>query len=275
MALKVLVIGSTGYIGEAVVEELKNRGHEVLEAGRTSEMHEVDITQKEDIESLPDVDVVVNTAGAGKINGLEKDIPGWDEVNVEGVKNLAERFKDRYFVHVSSLASMGLVGSYYRNLEPSPSLPYSRSKRASEVAVEQNFEDYMIIRPADVIDREKPPEMLKKLSKIGIMPVNQKKTVAIKRDLLAELVAEAVEAQLESPVLAAREYMPEELARETGLNGHPVEVPDILIMFLGYLGELLRFSGFRVPGLVRAKSITSYQKVLHQEEVQKLLEKKS
>ncbi len=259
---KVLVLGASGYIGSAAVDRLE-QDYRVLRAGLDSGI-EVDITRPDQVRELPDVDAVVNAAGTGDIDGLPLDRYEWDAVNVEGIENLARRYFDTRFVHLSSLAAMGLEGDYNRGEAPSPWLPYSRSKRASEEVVRENFEDYVIVRPATVFDRETPPGLLETASRFGFIPSNGKKTPAIRKEELAEVVAVSIEGRLESPVLAAREYLPRELARGSGLEGLEVPVPDAFLGSVGLLGEMLRKIGLRVPGKIRARSIASDQSVSRQ-----------
>ncbi|MFB6143768.1 MAG: hypothetical protein ABEJ98_00515, partial [Candidatus Nanohaloarchaea archaeon] len=54
-------------------------------------------------------------------------------------------------------------------------------------------------------------------------------------------------------------YLPGEMADEAGVDGWKVPLPDRVLLALGYGGELLRMMGFRVPGLVRARSMASDQ----------------
>jgi UDP-glucose 4-epimerase len=56
---KILVTGSSGFIGQHLVAALGKLGHTVLCADRT---HGVDLTIKENVDALPDVDIVVHLA---------------------------------------------------------------------------------------------------------------------------------------------------------------------------------------------------------------------
>jgi nucleoside-diphosphate-sugar epimerase len=56
---KILVTGSSGFIGQHLVPALKQLGHEIIPADRT---HGIDLTKKEIVDSLPDVDIVVHLA---------------------------------------------------------------------------------------------------------------------------------------------------------------------------------------------------------------------
>ena len=64
--MKILVIGATGTIGKAVVSELSAR-HEILQAGRSSAAHRVDITSETSLRELfgavGTIDAIVCTAG--------------------------------------------------------------------------------------------------------------------------------------------------------------------------------------------------------------------
>ncbi|MDB5894062.1 MAG: short chain dehydrogenase, partial [Rhodoferax sp.] len=65
--MKILVIGASGTIGRAVVEALSPR-HEIVQAGRQSAGHPVDITRHETVQALFDkvgrVDAIVSTTGS-------------------------------------------------------------------------------------------------------------------------------------------------------------------------------------------------------------------
>jgi NAD(P)-dependent dehydrogenase (short-subunit alcohol dehydrogenase family) len=64
--MKILVVGASGTMGKAVVDELKQR-HEVITASRSSGDHKVDLTDLQSIRTLFEqvgkVDAVVSTAG--------------------------------------------------------------------------------------------------------------------------------------------------------------------------------------------------------------------
>jgi NAD(P)-dependent dehydrogenase (short-subunit alcohol dehydrogenase family) len=73
MGKKIVVVGATGTIGRAVVEELAKR-HDVLQAGRSSAPYKVDLTDAASIERLFEeigpVDAVVCTAGSAHFGPL-------------------------------------------------------------------------------------------------------------------------------------------------------------------------------------------------------------
>ncbi|HVR46524.1 MAG TPA: short chain dehydrogenase [Candidatus Binatia bacterium] len=64
--MKILIVGASGTMGKAVVDELKQR-HEIITASRTSGDHKVDLTDLQSIrtlfEQVGNVDAVASTAG--------------------------------------------------------------------------------------------------------------------------------------------------------------------------------------------------------------------
>lgn len=57
--MKILVTGSSGFIGQHLVPALEAQGHIITRADRT---HGCDLTVKENVDALPDVDIVVHLA---------------------------------------------------------------------------------------------------------------------------------------------------------------------------------------------------------------------
>lgn len=71
--MKIVVIGATGTIGQAVVQALSVR-HQVVQVGRSGGEYQVDIATKTSIQQLFEAvapfDAVVSTAGQAKFNAL-------------------------------------------------------------------------------------------------------------------------------------------------------------------------------------------------------------
>lgn len=57
--MKILVTGSSGFIGQHLTRSLQSQGHRIIEADRT---HGVDLTDLAQVQALPDVDLVVHLA---------------------------------------------------------------------------------------------------------------------------------------------------------------------------------------------------------------------
>src|SRR5215213_1143903 len=72
--MKVIIVGATGTIGSAVVNELSKR-HDVIKVGKSSGEIQVDITNSEDLQAffqkLGSFDVLVSTAGDVKFAPFE------------------------------------------------------------------------------------------------------------------------------------------------------------------------------------------------------------
>lgn len=78
--MRILHVGATGTIGQAVGSALRDRDHEVIGAHRSSDDHPVDLTDPASIRRLVDavgeVDAVVSTAGT-------TPFAAWDEADLE------------------------------------------------------------------------------------------------------------------------------------------------------------------------------------------------
>lgn len=84
--LRILVVGATGTIGSAVVEELKDCG-EIIRASRTSSEVKVDITSEESIakmfKEVGEIDALVSTTGRAHYAPLEELTPELNRVGVQ------------------------------------------------------------------------------------------------------------------------------------------------------------------------------------------------
>src|SRR5438270_13569545 len=73
--MRIVVIGATGTIGKAVAQLLKDKGHEVIEASRSSQPA-IDITDPSSIDAfysqLGQVDAVISAAGDAVPGPIDK-----------------------------------------------------------------------------------------------------------------------------------------------------------------------------------------------------------
>ena len=150
MAMKVLVTGGTGVVGQAAVTELLQRGYSVRVLSRNAD----DDTQQwpEPVESWPaeitdqaglrgcseGCDLVLHLAGI-----MEESPPDqtYETVNVEGTRAIvreAERCRVGRFIYVSSLGADAGTSSYHR------------SKRRAEEIVRGFSGGWIILRPGNV-----------------------------------------------------------------------------------------------------------------------------
>lgn len=110
--MKYLVTGGGGFLGTAIVRQLRERGDEVSVIGRSSyphiekigaQCHQIDLSAANDLRPvLEGVDVVIHTAAKAGVWGKKEDY--W-RINVDGTNNLLQAAKEvgiSKFVHTSS-----------------------------------------------------------------------------------------------------------------------------------------------------------------------------
>lgn len=112
--MKIALIGSTGFVGKALLHELVNRQHEVVAIARNPQLsHEnplitwkqVDISQVDELaHALQGVDVVINSFNAGWTN------PNLYHDFLEGSKKIQEAVK---IAGVKRFITIGGAGSLY------------------------------------------------------------------------------------------------------------------------------------------------------------------
>lgn len=92
--MRILHVGATGTVGRAAGKALRDRGHDVVSAHRSSDEHPVDIADPDSIGSLLEavgrVDAVVSTAGTTPF-GV------WDEL---GREQMLEGLNNKFFGQV-------------------------------------------------------------------------------------------------------------------------------------------------------------------------------
>ena len=148
--MRILVTGGTGVVGEAAVEALVERGHEVRLFSRNAEK---DVEQWPDVvEAMPgDVGNAAHLKNAAEgcdavvhVVGVVAETPPeatFDRINVQGTANVvreAERAKVKRFIYISSLGADRGESDYHRS-----------KKRAEDVV--RTFEgNWTIMRPGNV-----------------------------------------------------------------------------------------------------------------------------
>ncbi len=151
--MKVLVTGSSGYLGARLVELLrKESGLQIfgtyLSAGQNAELERpneflVDISQREQVDRVLEgiqPDIVVHTAGIAH-GDLSNDEGMLKLVNVEGTRNIVESSR-KYNSKILYVSTIGVLSS---------GSAYGKSKLEGEKIVQDSFLDYCIIRPSIII----------------------------------------------------------------------------------------------------------------------------
>lgn len=174
--MKILITGSSGFVGTHLTKKLLDEGHTVYALVRTpskmAHTHDNLILVKGDlnttslkwVQELPaDLDLCVHTAGI--VHSFIHD--EFTQVNVEGTRNLVDSLKTKYtgpfkFILISSLAAAGPVNLGEKKTEDDPDFPvsvYGQSKKEAENVLRAHaplewtcsiIRPPMIIGPGDV-----------------------------------------------------------------------------------------------------------------------------
>ncbi len=150
-AMKLLITGAAGQLGQALLGEAAARGWEAV----ATDVAEMDITDLEAVRrhlARHRPEVVVNAAAATRVDDLEQDQDLAVKVNGLGPRNLAvacRQFQAR-LVHVSTdyVFDGAKPGPYLEWDAPNPLSVYGFSKLIGEELVRQQCPDHFIVRTA-------------------------------------------------------------------------------------------------------------------------------
>ncbi len=167
--MKILVTGSTGFIGSYFIPMLLHQGHTVKLLvrneekarklfGNTCDYHIGDITDRSSLKGCCDgIDIVFHlVAKSGNDLPTKENFEIFRKINVEGTENIiAECTNVKKFIYVSSTAAMGLVeeNPISEKSKCNPELPYQVSKYEAENLIRKKCKDNfpgIIVRPSKV-----------------------------------------------------------------------------------------------------------------------------
>jgi dTDP-4-dehydrorhamnose reductase len=148
--LKIALIGSDGQLGTDIYKYFKNKGADI--AGLTQK--EIEVCDKNICSSVlfeMKPDLIINTAAFHQVDVCEDEVLKTFEVNVGGVKNLAEICLeiDSALMHFSTDF---VFGGYVKNTPyseddcPAPISVYGISKLAGEYVIRYMLKKYYILR---------------------------------------------------------------------------------------------------------------------------------
>jgi nucleoside-diphosphate-sugar epimerase len=183
---KVLVTGSSGFIGSHVVSEFINFGYEVVGVSRSEQAssHVIrDISGDTDwSDVLEDIDIIIHCAAAvHQIELSENVLNSYRQLNVDGTLNLAEQAKTtvKRFIFLSTVKVNGeetFSSNFFADDPPNPVDPYGISKERAEAGLREIAKsskmEIVIIRPP-LVYGPNPKGNLEKLAKYldGKMPL--------------------------------------------------------------------------------------------------------
>ena len=167
--MKIVVTGSTGFIGSYFIPMLLHQGHTVKLLvrneekarklfGNTCDYHIGDITDRSSLKGCCDgIDIVFHlVAKSGNDLPTKENFEIFRKINVEGTENIiAECTNVKKFIYVSSTAAMGLVkeNPISEKSKCNPELPYQVSKYEAENLIRKKCKDNfpgIIVRPSKV-----------------------------------------------------------------------------------------------------------------------------
>lgn len=148
--MKILVLGSTGYIGRHFVSQCFLAGHKIFGVdiepqitGALEEFYKIDIRDTDRIIKLINdnkIEIIVNFAGKKSVNDSFLNKEEYFETNVHSVERIISNLpKSRVhkFINASSAAVYGIqkFRNVHEGLVPNPLSPYAESKLQSELVL--------------------------------------------------------------------------------------------------------------------------------------------
>jgi len=151
--MKVLVTGSEGMLGKAVMRSLEAQGYETIGADIRDQTHKVDITKdKETFKLIKAIgpDLIVHCAAYTDVDGCEANQDVAYKVNSEATKTIAAAagYVDAFLIYISTdyIFNGTKSGPYKEEDKPDPISVYGKSKLEGEKHIYTILDKHLIIR---------------------------------------------------------------------------------------------------------------------------------
>ena len=154
---KVLVVGSTGMLGENYIR-MSSTFFNIIPTSSTNRNYEkLDITNSSDVSSIimkHNPDIIINCSAYTAVDSAEKNKKEAYEINVVGLKNLIKHsLKNTKIIHISSdYVFDGITGDYNEDSLPNPLNYYGRTKLESENVLIGSLRNSLIFRINGLFD---------------------------------------------------------------------------------------------------------------------------
>jgi nucleoside-diphosphate-sugar epimerase len=173
--MKILLTGSTGFLGRPLAAQLSSAGHQLVLPTRADCGPLEAMTADAWRPWLEDVEAVIHAAAIAHIG---RDVPSsrYDAVNRDASAVLARASaaaRVKRFVFISSIrAQVGPTSSFVQSetTTPEPKEPYGRSKLAAERLISEAFPEATHLRPPLVIGGE-PKANLALMARLAASPL--------------------------------------------------------------------------------------------------------
>ena len=147
--MKIFIAGSQGQLGKEIVHQSLSRGIESFSYSH----QDLDITQfilVRGIISDLKPDVIINCAAYNNVDGAESESNRAYKVNYEGVRNFAicAKLYGAYLIHYSTdyVFDGKKTSPYLKTDTPNPINIYGKSKLEGEKAIQEIFDNFLILR---------------------------------------------------------------------------------------------------------------------------------
>lgn len=156
--MKILITGTNGQVGSALVRQAKAEGHEVVAISREQWDMALLPGHGEELVLEAKPDLVINPAAYTNVDGVEDNEETALTVNADAPRALAKGCKqlDIPIFHVSTdyVFDGAKDEPYVETDQTNPINAYGRTKLAGELAVKEETEKYIILRTSWVFSKD-------------------------------------------------------------------------------------------------------------------------